>query len=103
MAKRNKSAMPTRISGYDGLLGEITEILDVSRRATVRSINSILTATYWEIGRRVVEFEQRGELRAEYGDELMQRLAHDLSKRHGRGFSDRNLLNMRTFYVDWEI
>ena len=57
-----------------------------------------MTATYWEVGRRIVEFEQRGKKRAEYGDELLKRLAVDLTARMGRGFSRPNLQNMRLFY-----
>ena len=88
---------------YDGLLGGISELLDQSRRAAARTVNGILTATYWEIGRRIVEFEQRGKARAEYGEALLTRLGHDLSGRYGRGFSWRNLFRMRTFYLGWEI
>jgi hypothetical protein len=58
-----------------------------------------MTATYWEVGRRIVEFEQAGEQRAEYGEGLLRRLARDLSKRAGRGFSRQNLQNMRQFYL----
>ena len=50
-----------------------------------------------------MEFEQRGKARAEYGEELLKRLGEDLSARLGRGFSERNLLKMRTFYLGWEI
>jgi predicted nuclease of restriction endonuclease-like (RecB) superfamily len=60
-------------------------------------------ATYWEIGRRIVEFEQAGEKRAEYGSELLKRLSGDLTERFGRGFSERNLRTMRSFYAEWPI
>ena len=63
----------------------------------------MLAASYWEIGRRIVEFEQRGEARAIYGKELLVRLGYDLSKSYGRGFAWRNLYQMRTFYLGWEI
>ncbi|MEK7866499.1 MAG: DUF1016 N-terminal domain-containing protein, partial [Planctomycetota bacterium] len=66
-------------------------------------MNSVLTATYWEIGRRIVEHEQHGQARAEYGESLLGRLAQDLSARHGRGFSERNLLKMRELYLNLEI
>jgi predicted nuclease of restriction endonuclease-like (RecB) superfamily len=58
-----------------------------------------MTATYWEIGRRIVEFEQGGEKRAEYGEGLMARLADDLTTRFGRGFSRQNLQRFRLFYL----
>ena len=62
-----------------------------------------MTATYWLIGRHIVEFEQRGKIRAEYGAESVKRLAADLSARYGRGFSKRNLEQMRLFYMSWPI
>jgi hypothetical protein len=62
-----------------------------------------MTATYWEIGRRIVEFEQGGKVRAEYGERLLARLSQDLMGKHGRGFSERNLEQMRAFYLGWEI
>jgi predicted nuclease of restriction endonuclease-like (RecB) superfamily len=58
-----------------------------------------MTATYWEIGRRIVELEQRGEVQAAYGTELLKRLGADLTERFGRGFSWRNLYRMRLFYL----
>jgi len=62
-----------------------------------------MTATYWEIGRRVVEYEQGGKRRAEYGAALLKRLSVDLARRFGRGFSERNLEQMRLFYLGWPI
>lgn len=90
-------------NGYTSLIDDIGKLLEQSRRQAARAINSLLTATYWEIGRRIVEFEQGGEARAEYGEELMLRLAADLTAQYGRGFSPRNLRQMRSFYLDWEI
>jgi len=60
-----------------------------------------MTATYWQIGRRIVEFEQRGRRRAEYGEDLIKRLASDLAPRFGRGFGWRNLTQMRAFFLAW--
>ncbi len=71
----------------------------MARRATARAVNSIMTATYWEIGRRIVEVEQSGAAQAEYGDELIQLLGADLTARFGRGFSSQNIYRMRSFYV----
>jgi predicted nuclease of restriction endonuclease-like (RecB) superfamily len=62
-----------------------------------------MTATYWEIGRRIVEFEQGGGKRAQYGKALLKRLSEDLARRFGRGFSERNLEQMRLFYEGWPI
>jgi predicted nuclease of restriction endonuclease-like (RecB) superfamily len=87
--------------GYDGLLTGVSELLEQARHAAARSVNQILTATYWEIGRQIVEFEQRGAVQADYGTELLKRLGTDLTKRFGRGFSWRNLYLMRTFYLTY--
>jgi hypothetical protein len=62
-----------------------------------------MTATYWLVGRRIVEGEQRGKARARYGEALIKRLSEDLSRRFGRGFSMRNLEQMRRFYLAWPI
>lgn len=94
---KKKSAAPA-VANYSGLVGGISELLDASRRASARTVNAFITATYWEIGRRIVEFDQGGEKRADYGDELLAHLADDLTKRFGRGFSRRNLQSMRQFY-----
>ena len=98
IAKIEKNAEP-----YEGFVAGIAELLEQSRRTTARATNSVLTATYWEIGCRIVEFEQGGETRAEYGAELIDRLGVDLGKRFGRGFSARSLRKMRSFFVGWEI
>ncbi|EJO9861790.1 DUF1016 family protein [Salmonella enterica] len=84
---------------YQQIHDGIIRLVDTARTETVRSINAIMTATYWEIGRRIVEFEQGGEARAAYGTRLIERLAVDLSQRYKRSFSTRNLWQIRTFYL----
>jgi predicted nuclease of restriction endonuclease-like (RecB) superfamily len=84
---------------YPELIKGLSALLESARRASARAVNSIMTATYWETGRRIVEFEQGGAKRAEYGAELLKRLAADLTPRFGRGFSWRNLYSMRLFYL----
>jgi predicted nuclease of restriction endonuclease-like (RecB) superfamily len=86
---------------YNNIRAEIVELLNAARSAASRSVNAVMTATYWEIGRRIVQSEQAGEKRAEYGDVLIQRLAKDLSASFGRGFGSRNLAQMRSFYLAW--
>ena len=86
---------------YAGLLTGVSELLEQARHAAARSVNQILTATYWEIGRRIVDFEQRGARRAEYGVSLLQRLAKDLSARFGRGFGYSNLNLFRQLYLTY--
>jgi predicted nuclease of restriction endonuclease-like (RecB) superfamily len=88
---------------YDRLLADISGLLEQARRTAARSVNAVLTATYWQIGRRIVEHEQHGTVRAKYGGTLMQQLARDLTARHGRGFSIQGLYKMRGFYLGWEI
>lgn len=91
------------INEYDNTLTDLVKLLESSRRAAARSVNAIMTATYWEMGRRIVELEQGGEQRAEYGTAVIKRLSEDLSERFGKGFSKRNLELMRRFYLEWQI
>ena len=86
-------------TAYSDLVGGIAGLLEEARRASARAVNALLTATYWEIGRRIVEYEQAGKARAEYGASLLEVLAADLTDRFGRGFSRQNLQQMRQFYV----
>lgn len=86
---------------YSTVHSEIVLLLDAARRSAARSVNAVMTATYWEIGRRIVELDQRGQDRAAYGDALIERLSDDLTKRFGRGFSRQNLQQMRSFYLAW--
>ncbi|MGA7915934.1 MAG: PDDEXK nuclease domain-containing protein, partial [Candidatus Acidiferrales bacterium] len=88
---------------YSGFVAQLVGLLEQARSNSARSVNAIMTATYWEIGRRIVEHEQRGQKRAQYGKALLQRLAADLSSRFGKGFSERNLLAMREFFLAWSI
>lgn len=66
-----------------------------------RSINALMTSAYFEIGRRIVEHEQKGMAKSDYGDKLLDRLSRDLSERLGRGFSRRNVFQMRQFYLTY--
>ena len=64
---------------YQVVFGDVSKIIDVSRESATRSVTAAMTAAYWMIGRRIVEFEQSGEERAEYGAALVERLAEDLT------------------------
>jgi hypothetical protein len=68
-----------------------------SQRSVARSVNFIMTAAYWQIGRCIVEFEQKGQVPAEYGEKFLEQLTGDLSARFGRGFSYPNLNRFRQF------
>lgn len=83
---------------YSGMHGDIVALLEAARRTAARSVNALMTASYWEIGRRIVEFEQNGEDRAAYGQSLLPKLSVDLTRRFGRGFGVDNLELMRLFY-----
>ena len=86
---------------YQSIFGDVSRIIDAARRSAVRSVNAVMTAAYWLIGHRIVEFEQSGEKRAEYGTALIERLAADLTQRFGRGFSRQNIQQMRLFYLSY--
>ncbi len=88
---------------YEAVFGEVSEIVEAARRSAARSVNAVMTAAYWLIGRQIAELEQDGRRRAEYGKETVERLAADLSARYGRGFSVRNVWLMRAFYLGWPI
>jgi predicted nuclease of restriction endonuclease-like (RecB) superfamily len=84
---------------YESVLGDISSVIDAARKSAARSANCIMTAAYWLIGRRIVESEQKGEKRAAYGEELLERLSVDLGQRFGRGFGVDNLQRFRSFYL----
>jgi predicted nuclease of restriction endonuclease-like (RecB) superfamily len=86
---------------YSGLLTGVTKLLEEARHASARSVNEILTVTYWEIGRRIVEYEQKGSEKPGYGEEIIDRLALDLTHCFGRGFSRRNLFLIRSFFLTY--
>ncbi|MDA8140034.1 MAG: PDDEXK nuclease domain-containing protein [Desulfobacteraceae bacterium] len=99
MAKQSKKTAAGTDPFYPSVLGDIAKVLDAARSATARSVNCIMTAAYWLVGRRIVEGEQKGEKRAAYGEELLKRLSDDLERRFGRGFGVDNLQRFRTFYL----
>lgn len=103
MAKIKLTKSAALPAGYAGIHGGIVELLDTARHAAARSVNALMTASYWEIGRRIVEAEQQGRRRAGYGEQLIARLSGDLTARFGRGFSRQNLQQMRSFFLTWPI
>ena len=86
---------------YQVVFGDVSKIVDAAKDSATRSVNAAMTAAYWLIGHRIIEFEQSGEERATYGTALMERLAADLTQRFGRGFSRQNIQYMRLFYVSY--
>jgi predicted nuclease of restriction endonuclease-like (RecB) superfamily len=88
---------------HKSLAADVVALIEAGRAAAARSVNTAMTTTYWHVGRVIVEREQRGARRAEYGAALLQRLSETLIARYGRGFSRRNLDDMRRFYLVWPI
>lgn len=100
MTERTTPAI-SDLADYAAVHADIVALLEAARRAAARSVNAVMTATYWAIGRRIVEGEQGGQARAAYGEALIKRLGADLSRQFGRGFGWRNLAQMRAFYLAW--
>src|SRR5450759_1982868 len=102
MNKRSKKLVvvenDSEIAGYDTILSEVIDLLESARHASARAVNVFMTASYWLIGRRIIEWEQAGKELAAYGETLINRLSADLTKKFGRGFSRQNLQKMRLIY-----
>jgi len=99
--KKDKVLPVYKQGGYNSLLIQISEIIAQGRTRAVQAIDLIQVRTYWHIGRMIVEHEQGGKARAEYGEALIRRLSGDMIKRFGKGFSEINLRNMRRFYLEF--
>ena len=84
---------------YQGLLRRISEVYTSGQVLACQAVNAQLTETYWHIGHDIVEFEQCGKARADYGKRLVATLARDLTLRHGKGFSRSNVMMMKAFYL----
>lgn len=82
---------------------KIAELLKNARNKVVQTVNKTMVYTYFEIGRFIVEEEQKGQERAEYGEKILEKLSQKLNKEFGRGFSVDNLENMRKFYLTYSI
>jgi len=90
------------MSEISNFIVEIKTLLNQARNKVYKSVNSIMTQTYFEIGKRIVQEEQRGKSRADYGKKLLKNLSQELTKEFGKGFSVANLKNMRQFYLTFE-
>ena len=90
---------------YQDLLERISHryVEGQAQAQAVRSVNETIVETNWQIGKYIVEYEQGGKQKAEYGSKLLENLSRDLTLRHGRGFSRPNLNNMRMFYIRYPI
>jgi predicted nuclease of restriction endonuclease-like (RecB) superfamily len=97
----NSSKLNT--SNYNNLLLEISNILTDAKSSVARTVNKTIVVTNWHIGKYIVEYEFKGKDRAEYGTQLLKRLSNDLTNKFGRGYSWRNLYNMKEFYKKFQI
>jgi len=93
----------TTVDGYQDLLEQISQTYIEGRVQAIQAVNIRLVETYWQVGRHIVEFEQGGKIRADYGKALISSLSKDLGLRHGKGFSRSNLIYMRLFYLRYPI
>ncbi len=84
---------------YEELIRDLSVLIEEGRKTVARSVNVVLTATYWLMGRRIIEYEQQGKERAQYGAMLLINIAKRLVPKFGRGFNERNLDYMRQFYL----
>ncbi len=85
----------------DGFYSRILDLLKTARKTVVQSVNKTIVDTYFEIGRLIVEEEQNGKSKAEYGQNLIPELSQKLTTEFGKGFSTTNLKQMRTFYLTY--
>ena len=89
-------------SEYEELISRVGEVLEQGRRNVVQAVNSAMVRTYWEIGRTIVEYEQNGHEKAEYGSDVLNTLSRDLTDRFGKGFSRSNVFYIRKLYLTYE-
>ncbi len=89
------------VASMANCVGMILEILANARDRALHSVNAAMVSAYWEIGREIVEEEQRGSTRAEYGTQLLQQIARQLTADFGKGFGERNLRYIRQFYLTY--
>ncbi|GEN77831.1 hypothetical protein CHA01nite_35710 [Chryseobacterium hagamense] len=94
--------MPAGLTN-EPLLKNISALLENARNKAVVAVNQTIVLTYFEIGRMMVEDEQHGESRAEYGKEQLKFLSKNLTKKFGKGFSETNLKQMRQFFLSYSI
>jgi predicted nuclease of restriction endonuclease-like (RecB) superfamily len=93
-----KKELINQEKSIDVLFGSIQKIIETARQNVSVAVNTAMVEAYWHIGRMIVEEEQKGEKRAQYGKQIISELAARLISEFGKGFSERNLRNMRSFY-----
>jgi predicted nuclease of restriction endonuclease-like (RecB) superfamily len=101
VSKKAITPAKTKPDGLTTLLTEVRQLIQSARRGVSTVVDTFQVMTNFEIGRRIVEHEQKGAKRAAYGAELLKELSTRLSEEFGRGFSKSNLAAMRAFYLQW--
>jgi len=97
------SSQKNTILPYSELKIQITELLLKAKQYVIKQVNSTIVETYRQIGKYIVEYEQKGVKKAEYGTKLLQRLSDDLTREFWKGFSEDNLELMRKIYLTFSI
>ena len=90
-------------NSYGQLIRNIGSLLETGKKQAVSAVNQAMVRTYWEIGKHIVEYEQAGNEKAEYGSETLKRRSRDLTERYGNGFGMSNINKMRKFYSLYPI
>ena len=85
-------------SDYDELLRRVGDVIQKGRNSIATAVNNAIVQSYWEIGQYIVEYEQKGHAKAEYGSDVLNRLSRDMTDRYGKGFSRSNIFYMRKIY-----
>ena len=97
----SKTNKISKEKNYNILIANIGSILEKGRQQAYRVVNEILVKTYWEIGKQIVEYEDKNKENAKYGSKLFEKLARDLRLRYDKGFSRSNVIYMRLFYLKY--
>ena len=104
--KKNFPAKRTGVKSLkpslDSLYVRVSGYIDSARQNVQRTVDTEMLKAYWKIGRDIVEAEQHGEARAQYGQALIRVLSQRLIDRYGKGFSETNVRNMRQFYLEYQ-
>jgi hypothetical protein len=100
-SKKLLNTAKARPDSLKGLLTEVRQLIQSARRGVASVVDTLQVMTNFEIGRCIVEHEQKGAKRAAYGTELLKELSARLTEQFGRGFSKSNLASMRAFFLMW--
>ena len=98
--KKTKSALKTK---SPSLYDKVADVLNQARSQSYKAVNSFMVQAYWNIGKLIVEEEQRGKKRADYGKAILEDLAQNLTQKYGKGFTETNLKYFRLFYTVFPI